>query len=93
MQQGLLFHSLYEPVGGDHIIQTCFSIDGPLNVEAFVQAWQQVSARHGVLRTGFIWRDYRSRCRLCRARQRFQSSVWTGRLTRWKSSKQNWPSI
>ncbi|GCF07282.1 non-ribosomal peptide synthase/polyketide synthase [Dictyobacter arantiisoli] len=55
LQQGLLFHSVYEPVGGDHIIQTCFTIEGSLNVDAFVQAWQQVSERHAILRTGFIW--------------------------------------
>ncbi|GLV53939.1 hypothetical protein KDH_07900 [Dictyobacter sp. S3.2.2.5] len=55
LQQGLLFHSLYEPVGGDHIIQTCFSIEGALNVAAFERAWQLVGERHAILRTGFIW--------------------------------------
>ncbi|MGI4836841.1 MAG: non-ribosomal peptide synthase/polyketide synthase [Janthinobacterium lividum] len=53
MQQGMLFHSLYEQQGGDYINQTRVDVMG-LDVERFRQAWQVVMARHEVLRANFV---------------------------------------
>ncbi len=55
MQQGMLFHSLYEPHSGVYVEQLSSTLRGKLNVEAFKQAWQQVMRRHPVLRTAFMW--------------------------------------
>ncbi|WP_414584620.1 amino acid adenylation domain-containing protein [Scytonema sp. PCC 10023] len=55
MQQGMLFHSLYAPSSGVDFTQLSCILRGNLNVSAFEQAWQQVVARHSVLRTAFVW--------------------------------------
>ncbi|GAA6615349.1 amino acid adenylation domain-containing protein [Scytonema sp. NUACC26] len=55
MQQGMLFHTLYAPDSGVYCQQLNCSLTGTLNVEAFKAAWQQVVARHVILRTAFIW--------------------------------------
>ncbi|NLG52156.1 MAG: AMP-binding protein, partial [Chloroflexi bacterium] len=54
MQQGMLFHSLYAPDSGVYVEQTAYTLRGPLDVEAFVRAWQRVVDRHPVLRTAFM---------------------------------------
>ena len=53
LQQGILFHSICEPETGVYCIQLGYRLRGNLNVKAFEQAWQQVVARHTVLRTAF----------------------------------------
>jgi amino acid adenylation domain-containing protein len=55
MQQGMLFHTIYEPNSGVYFEQLSCSIQGNLNVEFFQRAWQQVIDRHPILRTCFIW--------------------------------------
>ncbi|MEL6496506.1 MAG: amino acid adenylation domain-containing protein [Cyanobacteria bacterium J06623_7] len=55
MQQGMLFHSLLEPDSGAYIIQTCYELYGQINVTAFAKSWQQLLARHAILRTAFVW--------------------------------------
>src|SRR5262245_47299920 len=55
LQQGLLFHALYEPEAGLYSKRmSCFFQSG-LNVAAFEGAWQEVVNRHPVLRTRFVW--------------------------------------
>ncbi|MBD1924288.1 amino acid adenylation domain-containing protein [Microcoleus sp. FACHB-831] len=55
MQQGMLFHTIYEPNSGVYFEQLSCTIQGNLNVEFFQRAWQQVIDRHPILRTCFIW--------------------------------------
>jgi surfactin family lipopeptide synthetase C len=55
LQQGILFHSICEPETGVYFIQLCYRLRGNLNLAAFEQAWQQVVARHTILRTAFYW--------------------------------------
>ena len=55
LQQGLLFHSLYQPRSGVYIEQMNCRIQGDLDVPAFRTAWQRVVERHAVLRTLFMW--------------------------------------
>jgi amino acid adenylation domain-containing protein len=54
MQQGMLFHSLYAPESGVYVEQMSCTLQGPLDVAAFEQAWKQEIARHSILRTGFV---------------------------------------
>jgi len=57
LQQGLLFHSLYEPESSVYVEQISWALDGPLNVSAFTRAWQVVLDRHSILRTAFLWKE------------------------------------
>nr|WP_314492031.1 non-ribosomal peptide synthetase [uncultured Pseudomonas sp.] len=52
MQQGMLFHSLEAGDGGLYINQMSVPVEG-LQVEPFLAAFDQVIARHDILRTGF----------------------------------------
>ncbi|MBK5542603.1 amino acid adenylation domain-containing protein [Pseudomonas sp. TH07] len=55
MQQGMLFHSLYEEgEAGGYINQMRMDVSG-LDPERFRDAWQQVLNRHDILRTSFLW--------------------------------------
>ncbi|WP_426161163.1 condensation domain-containing protein, partial [Pseudomonas sp. DWR1-3-2b2] len=54
MQQGMLFHTLYEQAAGDYINQIRVTADG-LDVTRFQQAWDATVQAHDVLRSGFFW--------------------------------------
>ncbi|CAG8871174.1 D-alanine--D-alanyl carrier protein ligase [Pseudomonas fluorescens] len=54
MQQGMLFHSLYEQGETGYINQMRMDVSG-LDPQRFGEAWQQVLERHEILRTGFVW--------------------------------------
>ncbi|CCD85602.1 putative Non-ribosomal peptide synthase:Amino acid adenylation (Modular protein) [Bradyrhizobium sp. ORS 285] len=56
MQQGMLFHSLRDAGSGVYVNQISVEIRG-LDPERLRTAWQNVSARHPMLRTGFLWRE------------------------------------
>ena len=55
MQQGMLFHTLYDPPSSLYFEQTSLTLGGNLQRDAFRQAWQQVIQQHPILRTAFIW--------------------------------------
>ncbi|MBU7585508.1 MAG: non-ribosomal peptide synthase/polyketide synthase [Nostoc sp. TH1S01] len=57
MQQGMLFESLYAPDSGVYFEQVICTLTGNLDVTAFEKAWQQVVAKHSILRTGFVWQQ------------------------------------
>ncbi|MGC2779049.1 MAG: condensation domain-containing protein, partial [Bradyrhizobium sp.] len=56
MQQGMLFHSLRDAGSGVYVNQVSVEVRG-LDIERLRMAWQEVSARHPMLRTGFLWRE------------------------------------
>ena len=55
VQQGMLFHALYDPKAGVYLEQMTFTLHGDLNASAFQRAWQRIVERHPVLRTAFVW--------------------------------------
>ncbi|HEU4323770.1 MAG TPA: condensation domain-containing protein, partial [Roseiflexaceae bacterium] len=56
MQQGILFHTMYSgEAGGTYVVQSVTRLSGPLDQAAWRAAWAQVSARHSVFRTAFVW--------------------------------------
>ena len=57
LQQGILFHSLYD----DPYLQQLICRLGPdLDVGAFTRAWQSMVERHPILRTSFVWEGFAS---------------------------------
>jgi non-ribosomal peptide synthase protein (TIGR01720 family) len=55
VQQGILFHCLYEPGSGVYIDQFSCDLLGPLDGAAFTAAWRAVIQKHPVLRTSITW--------------------------------------
>lgn len=54
MQEGMLFHALYEAGGTAYLEQTMYRIGGRLDRAVFEATWNTVMARHDVLRTLFV---------------------------------------
>jgi len=54
LQQGLLFHALYEPQSEQYFQQLNCTLEGRLDAAAFERSWRQVVERHAVLRTVFL---------------------------------------
>ena len=54
MQQGMLFHALYENEGGVYVNQLRVDIDG-VDAEQFRAAWQAALDSHDNLRASFLW--------------------------------------
>lgn len=57
MQQGMLFHTLYNPESDLYLEQHQYILRGMLDVAAFKRSWEQVMQRHAILRTQFMWQD------------------------------------
>jgi amino acid adenylation domain-containing protein len=55
LQQGILFDSLSEENAGLYVYQLSYALHGDLNVAAFAKAWEQILARHQILRASFHW--------------------------------------
>ncbi|MFL5513411.1 MAG: condensation domain-containing protein, partial [Gemmatimonadales bacterium] len=56
LQQGLLFHALYEEAAaGVYHQQVSCRLGGEFETVRFVRGWQEVIARHAIFRTGFAW--------------------------------------
>ena len=56
LQEGLLFHSLYEPEEGAYVMQLSCKT-GDVDVVALQQAWQRIMDRHPSFRTAFVWKN------------------------------------
>lgn len=55
LQQGILFHSLYDGDVDVYLNQRSFMIHGPLDQDALRRAWEQEVRAHSALRTSFHW--------------------------------------
>ena len=55
MQEGMLFHTLYEPGSGAYVVHIGSRIQGNLNIAAFKRAWQKILDRHPILRSAYLW--------------------------------------
>lgn len=60
LQEGLLFHTLSDPTSRMYFNQTLVTLRGELDEAAFRAAWQDVVARHPILRTFFVWEGVES---------------------------------
>jgi amino acid adenylation domain-containing protein/non-ribosomal peptide synthase protein (TIGR01720 family) len=57
LQQGILFHTAYNPGSTIYTGQLSFTLEGDLDVEAFTRAWHRAVERHAILRSSFIWEN------------------------------------
>lgn len=55
IQQGMVFHSIYDRHSGVEIEQMVYTLHDGLRVPEFMLAWQRVIDRHPILRTSFRW--------------------------------------
>nr|VFJ52803.1 MAG: amino acid adenylation domain-containing protein [Candidatus Kentron sp. FW] len=53
MQQGMLFHTLYDPESGQYFEQMHFRLQGDVDTRMLEKAWQVLVDRHSALRTAF----------------------------------------
>lgn len=60
VQEGMLFHSLYEPGSWVYFDQISVPFHGKVDETAMFDAWKQVIQRHAILRTGFLWEGVES---------------------------------
>jgi amino acid adenylation domain-containing protein len=56
-QQGILFHTLYEPESTIYFEQFQLTLHGNLDPGIFERAWQLLVERHSALRTLFVWKN------------------------------------
>jgi hypothetical protein len=57
LQQGMLFHTLFAPHTGVYFQQLNCVLRGEIDAGALRKAWERVVARHGALRTCFLWEE------------------------------------
>lgn len=57
LQQGMLFHVLYEPESRLYFEQIVVPFEGNVNLRAFEEAWNVVVAANTALRTSFHWEE------------------------------------
>ena len=56
MQQGMLFHTIYNPQSGAYFEQFSCRLKGAFKRDAFPKAWHEVVRRHPALRTAFVYK-------------------------------------
>jgi len=56
-QQGILFHCLLEQQSDLYLNVTSMALNGEIDPDAFLSAWQESAQRHDVMRSRFIWHD------------------------------------
>ncbi|MEM9821490.1 MAG: amino acid adenylation domain-containing protein, partial [Bacteroidota bacterium] len=54
VQEGMLFHGLYDQKSTAYTEQYTFDISGEVNVESLTTAWQKVIQQHSILRSNFV---------------------------------------
>ncbi|HEY4326480.1 MAG TPA: amino acid adenylation domain-containing protein [Mucilaginibacter sp.] len=57
LQQGMLFHSLYEEGSGSYIEQLCCDLTD-VNIKAFLASWSVVIKHHTILRSAFYYDSF-----------------------------------
>ncbi|MEH1980819.1 MAG: amino acid adenylation domain-containing protein [Nostoc sp.] len=56
-QEGMLFHTLYEPESTIYFEQFKLTLHGNLDPSIFERAWQRLVERYSALRTLFVWKN------------------------------------
>ncbi|HEY8974654.1 MAG TPA: condensation domain-containing protein, partial [Burkholderiaceae bacterium] len=68
LQEGMLFHHLMQEQGDAYVISLLLRFDGEARLTRFIDALNQVIARHDILRTAVVWEELREPVQVvCRA--------------------------
>ena len=59
MQEGMLFHSVFQPESAFYMDQMELRVEGGVDLSLLAKAWQRVVDRHDILRTAFIYNGVR----------------------------------
>ncbi|OPH81279.1 non-ribosomal peptide synthetase, partial [Nitrobacter vulgaris] len=89
MQQGMLFHTMHDGERELYVNQVAAEVRG-VNAEGLRRAWQAVSDRHAVLRTGFVWRGLSGSPQQIvyrRAEVPFVEDDWRARVADWDEAQ------
>ena len=80
LQEGLLFHSLYEGGGELYVVQLSYRLEGELDEAALRRAWVEAARRHEALRTGYEWEGVEPMAAVVRreAELRWERLDWSG---------------
>jgi non-ribosomal peptide synthase protein (TIGR01720 family) len=80
LQQGMLFHSLYEPQATIYFTTLTWYMNGVLDADAYERAWQHVVNRHTIFRSAFMGQDLETPVQvvLRRARLPLERYDWRG---------------
>ncbi|PHM37254.1 Amino acid adenylation [Xenorhabdus mauleonii] len=57
LQEGILFHHLLQAEGDAYLLQVLLAFNTRVDLDAFLNALQQVIDRHDILRTAVYWQD------------------------------------
>ena len=57
LQEGMLFHHLLQTEGDAYVTSSALSFDSRERLERFVDSFNQVIARHDILRTAVLWEE------------------------------------
>jgi amino acid adenylation domain-containing protein len=79
-QQGILFHSIYQPESGLYFGQLLCVLRGSLNVSVFINSWEKVTHRHPILRTSFVWENVKEPVQVVR-----KQAPLSGQQMDWRS--------
>jgi amino acid adenylation domain-containing protein len=55
LQQGMLFHTLFDTASSLYFEQESYPVPGPIDIPVLAQAWREVVRRHPILRSSFHW--------------------------------------
>jgi amino acid adenylation domain-containing protein len=81
LQQGMLFHNLYQHGDDVYVVQFRLTLLGPLHPRALEEAWDRVLAEHPVLRSSFHWEKLQAPSQVVHRRVKLPIEVhdWRGR--------------
>ncbi|MBS4098535.1 MAG: amino acid adenylation domain-containing protein [Sulfuricella sp.] len=55
LQEGMLYHALFDEGGTAYVEQFSYRVAGPFDVARFRESWGELVARHDILRTAFVY--------------------------------------
>ncbi|HEY6349470.1 MAG TPA: condensation domain-containing protein, partial [Candidatus Angelobacter sp.] len=90
MQQGMLFHGLYQPESQMYFIQVGCHFEQGFSVRAFQRAWEEVVGRHSVLRTNFLWEGLKEPVQVVRRKVQLPWREEDWRLLEEAEQKRKW---
>ena len=81
LQQGMLFHNLYQSGDDVYVVQFCLTLSGTLSQPSLEQAWERVLAQHPILRSSFHWEKLQAPSQVVHRRVKLPIEVhdWRGR--------------